>query len=99
MKQSLPLSHVAEQVAEHLYNLSIPDQAEILNHNFGIDVEDIDEGVVWEGALITDSQFDQQFIDVIENMSTDSVLELWEMIMNTICHLDSKGNVVWTEEE
>ena len=98
MKQSLPISHVTEQVCEHLYNMSVPDQTEVLKHNFGVDVEDTDDGVVWEGVLITDSQFDSNFIDLIENMNIDSIIDLWSDIVNCDCELDEDNNVVWEDD-
>ena len=40
MKYSKPLSEVVEQVCEYMYQLSIPDQTDILKNTFGIEVED-----------------------------------------------------------
>ena len=98
MKRSLPLSHVAELVAEHMYNMSIPEQTEILKHNFGVEVEDTDDGVLWEGVLITDSKFDQYYMEIIENMSGDSIMGIWEDCINAICELDEDNNVVWEDD-
>lgn len=93
----MPLRHVEERVAEHLYNMSIPDQVEILKHNFGIKVEDTDEGVVFGGVLILDSHFDSILIDIIESMDTYEILDLWSEIVNCSCEFDEEGNVVWEE--
>lgn len=99
MKQSLSVSHVAEQVCEYLYNLSIPDQTEILKLNFGVDAVDTDDGVAWEGTLITDSQFDQNFMEIIESMSIETIIELWSDYVNASCELDENNNVVWDDDE
>ena len=98
MKQSLPISHVAEQVCEYLYNMSIPDQTEVLKHNFGVDVEDTDDGVMWEGVLITDSQFDSNFMNLIESMSAATIIDMWGNIVNYDCEIDEDNNVVWEDE-
>lgn len=97
MKNSLPISHVAEQVAEHMYNMSIPEQTETLRCNFGIDIEDTDDGVVWEGKLITDSQFDSLFMEIVENMSYDTIIDLWRDYVGFDCELDEDNNVVWED--
>ena len=97
MKNSLPISHVAEQVAEHMYNMSIPEQTEMLRCNFGIDIEDTDDGVVWEGKLITDSQFDSLFMEIVENMSYDTIIDLWRDYVGLDCELDENNNVVWED--
>ena len=99
MKQTKPISEVVEQVCEHLYNLSVPDQTEILKENFGIEVEDTDDGVLWEGVLITDSQFDSHFMDLIENMSIESIVDIWGDFVNTPCEIDDDNNVVWDDED
>lgn len=99
MKNSLPISHVAEQVAEYMYNMSIPEQTEMLRCNFGIDIEDTDDGVVWEGKLITDSQFDSLFMEIVENMSYDTIIDLWRDYTGFDCELDEDNNVVWENEE
>ena len=98
MKKSVPISHVAEQVAEYMYNLSIPDQTDILRCNFGLEVEDTDDGVAWEGTLITDSQFDQNFMDIIENMSHETIIDIWGDYVGFECELDEDNNVVWEDE-
>jgi len=97
MKNSLPISHVAEQVAEYMYNMSIPEQTEMLRCNFGIDIEDTDDGVVWEGKLITDSQFDSLFMEIVENMSYDTIIDLWGDYVGFDCELDEDNNVVWED--
>jgi hypothetical protein len=97
MKNSLPISHVAEQVAEYMYNMSIPEQTEMLRCNFGIDIEDTDDGVVWEGKLITDSQFDSLFMEIVENMSYDTIIDLWRDYVGFDCELDEDNNVVWED--
>lgn len=99
MKKSMPIGSVAEQVAEYLYNLSIPEQAEILANNFGVEVEDTGDGVLWEGELISDSKFDQNLMEIIENMGYDAVIELWENYTNAICELDENNNVVWDDDD
>lgn len=99
MKYSKPLSEVVEQVCEYMYQLSIPDQTDILKNTFGIEVEDTDEGVLWEGVLISDSQFDSHFMDLIENMGVDSIIEVWSNYVNAICELDEENNVIWEIEE
>ena len=97
MKNSLPISHVAEQVAEYMYNMSIPEQTEMLRCNFGVDIEDTDDGVVWEGKLITDSQFDSLFMEIVENMSYDTIIDLWRDYVGFDCELDEDNNVVWED--
>ena len=99
MKQSLPISHVAEQVCEYLYNMNIFGQIEILQNNFDVDIEDTDNGIVWEEDLITDSQFDSYFTDIIENMSEGTIIDLWGDIVNYECELDEDNNVVWEDDE
>lgn len=99
MKKLMHLKHVEEQISEYLYNLSIPDQTEILNNNFGIDVKDTDEGVVWEGTLITDLEFDKNLIEIIENMSPGVIIDFWGNMINHECELDENNYVIWEEEE
>lgn len=98
MNKSIPVSHAAERVAEHIYNMDIPSQTEILNMNFGVDVhDDPDHGVVYEGILITDSQFEQHLMMCLENMNHDTIIELWEEITGYSCEFDNDGNIVWEE--
>lgn len=97
MKKSMPLSHVTEQVCEYLYNMSIPDQTEILQDNFGVEVEDTDDGVMWEGVLINDSKFEQNMMEIIENMNVSTIITLWSEIVNYECDLDEDNNVVWED--
>jgi hypothetical protein len=96
MKKSILLREAEEQIVEYLYNMAIPDQVEILRMNFGVDVEDNDDGVVWEGSLITDNQFDQYVIEIIENMSSDTILDLWGDYVGYECEFDGE-NIVWEE--
>jgi hypothetical protein len=98
MKQSMPISYVTEQVCEHLYNMSVPDQTEVLHHNFGIDVEDTEDGVVWEGTIITDAKFDQNFMEIIESMDVSTILTVFSEIVNYECDLDENNNVMWDDE-
>ena len=95
----MPIGHISEQIAEYLYQLSIPEQTEILKHNFGVDIEDTDDGVVWEGVLITDSKFDQHFMEIIENMSVSTIIDLWGDYVGYECELDEDNNVVWEDED
>lgn len=100
MKKSLSLSNIAELVTERMYNMSIPEQTEVLKHNFGISVEDTDDGVVWEGELISDSKFDVNFMELLEHdLGPNEIVALWESYVNTTCELDKDNNVTWWEEE
>lgn len=95
----IPIDQAAEQICEYLYNLSIPEQTEILKENFGVEIEDTDEGVVWEGTLITDSQFDSHFMDIIESMNRSTIIELWSNYVGFECDLDEDNNIVWNNED
>jgi len=97
MKQSMPIGDVTEQVCEHLYNMSVPDQTEVLHHSFGIDVEDTEDGIVWEGTIITDSKFDQNFMEIIESMDVSTILTVFSEIVNYECDLDENNNVMWDD--
>ena len=37
-------------------------------------------------------------MEIIENMSGDSIMGIWEDCINAICELDEDNNVVWEDD-
>jgi hypothetical protein len=94
------LSHVSESVADYIYNANLFSQVEIMRENFGVDVEvDVMGEIVFEGAKIEDSQFDDIVINVIENMSISEIVDFWSEMNGVEARLSDDGTEVELDDD
>ena len=98
MKQSIPISHAYESVSDYIYGLSIPDQVDIIRENLGVDVEDTDDGVVYEGSLILDSQFESMLNTILENLSDETIALIYGEMLGFETDIDG-DDLVWEDDD
>ena len=76
--ETVNYSEARDSAMSYLMNTNFINQVDILANTFGIDIEILDnDEILLEGDIVSDHYFDCWFVDFIEGLTKDSIIELY----------------------